>query len=94
MSGLLEHGDEILEIDGAAVTKETFAKLLIGADIPGSTVVITVKKVGPMRYQRTINCTSKQRPHSLAIPFAICKSFPALNFMLSMVEITRQRAAP
>jgi hypothetical protein len=45
MSGLLEHGDEILEIDGAAVTKETFAKLLIGCDIPGSTVVITVKKV-------------------------------------------------
>ena len=48
MGGLIEHGDEILEIDGAAVTKETLVKLLIGCDIPGSTLVITAKKVPPL----------------------------------------------
>jgi hypothetical protein len=48
MSGLLEHGDEILKVDGAAVTTETLAKSLVGSDIPGTMVEITVKKVQPL----------------------------------------------
>jgi len=45
---LLARGDEILKIDGVDVTKETSVALLIGDDMPGSKVVLFVKKVQPI----------------------------------------------
>lgn len=42
----LQNGDEIVQIDGTTVkSKEEILPLLRGDDIPGSTVVVTVKKV-------------------------------------------------
>jgi hypothetical protein len=34
----------ILKIDGTAVTRDNVSSLLVGSDIPGSTVTLTVKK--------------------------------------------------
>ena len=42
----LQNGDEIVQIDGTTVkSKEEILPLLRGDDIPGSTVLVTVKKV-------------------------------------------------
>ena len=46
MCNELSHGDAILEIDGTACrTKDDIPPLLKGSDLPGSTVVLTVKRV-------------------------------------------------
>ena len=44
-SKLLHQGDKILRVDGIAVTKDNILRHLIGSDIPGSTVCITVAKL-------------------------------------------------
>jgi C-terminal processing protease CtpA/Prc len=46
MCKVLEHGDEIIQIDGYDTpTKEAIMPLLRGSDVPGSKVDITVKRV-------------------------------------------------
>ncbi len=42
----LEHGDVILKVDGQTATEENIFELLIGSDIPGSIVEITIAKGG------------------------------------------------
>ena len=42
----LSHGDTILKVDGIVATNENIFELLIGNDIPGSSVEITVAKNG------------------------------------------------
>jgi hypothetical protein len=43
-TGLLEKGDTIVAIDGIAVTEESIHAALLGEDIPGSSVVLTIKR--------------------------------------------------
>ena len=43
-TGLLEKGDLIIAIDGVAVTEDTIHAALLGDDIPGSSVVLTIKR--------------------------------------------------
>ena len=43
-TGLLEKGDLIIAIDGVAVTEETIHAALLGDDIPGSQVVLTIRR--------------------------------------------------
>ena len=43
----IEHGDIVLEVDGRAATNDNIFELLIGNDIPGSVVEITLSKGGP-----------------------------------------------
>jgi C-terminal processing protease CtpA/Prc len=44
----LDHGDVILRVDGEEVTLESCPQALIGCDIPGSVVTVTVRKgIGP-----------------------------------------------
>ena len=43
----LSHGDTILKVDGLVATNENILELLIGNDVPGSSVEITVLKNGP-----------------------------------------------
>lgn len=46
MCKVLKLGDEIIQIDGYDTpTKEAIMLLLRGSDVPGSNVVLTVKKV-------------------------------------------------
>jgi PDZ domain-containing secreted protein len=46
MCNVLDHGDEIISVDGQPTpTKEAVLPLLRGSDVPGSNVDITVKKV-------------------------------------------------
>jgi C-terminal processing protease CtpA/Prc len=40
----LDHGDFILRVDGEEVTLESCPQALIGCDIPGSVVTVTVRK--------------------------------------------------
>jgi C-terminal processing protease CtpA/Prc len=42
----LQRGDEIVLIDGMRVGVEDMPAAIIGADLPGSTVVLTVKRLG------------------------------------------------
>ena len=80
MSGLLEHGDEILQVDGAAVTTETLAKSLVGSDIPGTMVEITVKKV--KLSQNRIAQQSSALMH-LQLLFQFAKAFRPLFYVIS-----------
>ena len=88
MSGLLEHGDEILEVDGAAVTTETLAKSLVGSDIPGTITTITVKKVQPLgttselpQNDNIAQQSSALMPLQLLLPFA--KAFRPSFYVIS-----------
>jgi C-terminal processing protease CtpA/Prc len=40
----LDRGDKILKVDGVEVDEENFQTILLGDDIPGSPVVLTVLK--------------------------------------------------
>ena len=40
----LSRGDIILKVDGIEVDEDNFQRILIGNDIPGSSVVLTVMK--------------------------------------------------
>jgi len=96
MSGLLEHGDEILKVDGAAVTTETLAKSLVGSDIPGTMVEITVKKVQLLGTTSELSQNDKIAQQSsalmhLRLRFAICKSFPALILCYILLESLGER---
>ena len=62
-SQLLARGDEILRIDGVDVTKETSVALLIGDDMPGSKVVLFVKKVQPMPITASIASSAFARKY-------------------------------
>jgi C-terminal processing protease CtpA/Prc len=42
----LSHGDIILKVDGVVATNENILDLLIGSDVPGSSVEITIAKNG------------------------------------------------
>ena len=44
----LEHGDVILKVDGSEATEENIFQLLVGSDVPGSIVEITIAKGGVM----------------------------------------------
>jgi hypothetical protein len=46
-SGQLEQGDVVLQIDHAPITAEGLLPALIGSDIPGTTVTLTVRKGRP-----------------------------------------------
>lgn len=43
-SGLIEVGDDILEVDGARVTSGTINRYLVGCDVPQTLVALTVRK--------------------------------------------------
>ncbi len=47
-SGLVEKGDVILRIDGESVTEDDVAAKLMGCDIPGSQILLTVYRRGSM----------------------------------------------
>jgi C-terminal processing protease CtpA/Prc len=42
----LEKGDEIVLIDGVGVELDDMPAAIIGADLPGSIVILTIKKAG------------------------------------------------
>jgi len=42
----LDRGDKIIKIDGCDVDENNFQKILLGDDIPGSSVILTVLKGG------------------------------------------------
>ena len=42
----LQQGDRIVKVDGVVVTEATFAEKIIGSDVPGSAVTLTVVKDG------------------------------------------------
>jgi hypothetical protein len=46
-SKIIFPGDAILKIDGIIVTSENIRSQLLGCDIPGSTVILTLGKGGP-----------------------------------------------
>ena len=41
----LDRGDELLRVDGQPVTEQSRHRLLVGSDLPGSQVTLTVRKV-------------------------------------------------
>ena len=43
-SGKLDNGDSILRVDGVDATTDTIHDLLIGTDIPDSTVLVSIQK--------------------------------------------------
>ncbi len=45
-SKAIEQGDVILKIDGAHVTSDNIKGMLVGSDVPGSSVTVTVAKGG------------------------------------------------
>ncbi len=49
LSHKLERGDEIHKVDGEDVTEDDWDIRLIGDDIPGTHVVVTVKKAETVR---------------------------------------------
>ncbi len=42
----LDKGDKIIKVDGYDVDENNFQKILLGDDIPGSSVILTVLKGG------------------------------------------------
>jgi S1-C subfamily serine protease len=46
-SKAIGQGDVILKIDGIVVTSDNIKGLLVGSDVPGSSVTVTVAKGGP-----------------------------------------------
>jgi hypothetical protein len=62
VSGQLHKGDEILKVDGAECsTVEDLRKGLKGSDLPGSSVVLTVKKLRSV-IQETVHATESLAP--------------------------------
>jgi S1-C subfamily serine protease len=43
-SALIEKGDLVLGVDGNKISEESICSALIGDDVPGSSVVVTVQK--------------------------------------------------
>ena len=62
-TGQLAHGDEVVAVDGAAVSRETLAAALIGSDVPGSEVELRVRKAATGAL-----ATVQARPPSTAPP--------------------------
>ena len=54
-SGMLDKGDIIVQIDHQDVSVDGLSIALLGSDVPGSSVVITVKKSRPELNGKTID---------------------------------------
>jgi hypothetical protein len=54
-SAMLDRGDVIVQIDHQDVSMDGLSTALLGSDIPGSSVVITVKKCSPELNGRTVD---------------------------------------
>lgn len=50
----LDKGDVVVEIDGNAVTSDNLSQLLVGCDVAGSAVTITVKKGGKTGAKKSV----------------------------------------
>ena len=61
VSGRLARGDVIAAVDGAPATGDSIHRLLVGPDLPGSSVLLTVRKGGPQA--RTTPSPSAPPPH-------------------------------
>lgn len=59
----LDKGDVIMKVDGKVATKENVSSMLIGSDIPGSTVTLTVQKVGFRQGEQVIGSCEQQCPN-------------------------------
>jgi len=53
-SNQLEQGDIVLKVDGRDVNEDTLPGMVIGADIPGSIVTLTVQKASQEVRVRTV----------------------------------------
>ncbi len=47
ISKAIGQGDVILKIDGIYVTSDNIKAMLVGSDVPGSLVTVTIAKGGP-----------------------------------------------
>ena len=56
-NGHLDRGDRIIAVDSQPVSEETLPELLIGDDIPSSTVTLTVIKAGSASVQQDVVLT-------------------------------------
>ncbi len=53
----LARGDVIVRVDGTPATQDNVEALLVGCDVPGTSVVIAVRKGGPQaRHQWAQGC--------------------------------------
>ena len=75
-SKLLEKGDIILQIDKSSVSLDDIQQRLVGTDVPGSSIMLTIRK----KSGRTIDVALKKIPASIIADqfrmlemFAICK---------------------
>jgi C-terminal processing protease CtpA/Prc len=61
-SKAIAQGDTILKIDGVDASAENVRGLLLGSDVPGSPVVVTIAKTSPQVFTEVINFRSKNLP--------------------------------
>ena len=54
-SGMLDRGDVIIQIDHQDITVDGLSTALLGSDVPGSSVVITVQKSDPKLNSKKID---------------------------------------
>ena len=74
----LDHGDVILKVDGEDVTLESCPQALIGCDIPGSLVAVTVRKgSGP-----------NQVWHTMTLWECVCKGTNLVQRILPFFAVT------
>jgi C-terminal processing protease CtpA/Prc len=43
----LQHGDVIIKVDGAPVTQANIHEMMVGNDVPGTPVLVTIARGGP-----------------------------------------------
>ena len=51
----LDKGDVVVEIDGKPVTNDNLSQLLVGSDIAGTAVTISVRKGGKTGTKKSVN---------------------------------------
>ena len=61
MCGALERGDRVCHVDGVAVSADGLHQALLGDDIPGSSLTLTVS------HTASLPCTTRPPPLALAL---------------------------
>jgi C-terminal processing protease CtpA/Prc len=70
----LSRGDVILKVDGNSVTNENIFQLLVGRDVPGSSVELCVAKGGSQARFRKIRSTLYMFDESISVcSHRLCK---------------------
>jgi hypothetical protein len=98
MCNQLTQGDEIVEIDGTVCrTKEEIPPLLKGSDLPGSTVVVTVKRVRTdklpsLQICMRANCFARALTHKYFSTCFLCSRLTGLLFPGGRLEPEQQKA--